>query len=246
LIDRRRLTELTEEVDQLHHESMRTIGDELGEAHLGEMAPGFRSNRRRFLTRMAAGGAVLTAGSMVAPIAGLVPAASAATSDLDLVRYMASIELALVEIYREASDTQKLRLHVADAAATFGGHHQDHADALNTLIGETGTVTDPNKKLQQQYKSQLQGAADEDAVLTILYGVEEAAASTYLASIGALTDSTDAGTLATILPVESQHATVLGSLLQKPATSYLIDFVTTDAALDIKDYPVPAAGDQQP
>jgi hypothetical protein len=175
-----------------------------------------------------------------------VPAASAATSDLDLVRYMTSIELALVEIYREASDTQKLRLHVSDAAATFGGHHQDHADALNTLIGETGTVSDPNKKLLQQYKSQIQGAGDEDAVLNILYGVEEAAASTYLVSIGALTDSTDAGTLATILPVESQHATVLGSLLDKPSTSYLIDFVTTDAALDIKDYPVPAAGDQQP
>ena len=91
----------------------------------------------------------------------------------------------------------------------------------------------------------IQGAADEDAVLNVLYGVEEAAASTYLATIGAITDATDAGTLATILPVESQHATVLGTFLQKDPSSYLIDFVTTDTALDIKDYPIPA-GDQQP
>ena len=43
--------------------------------------------------------------------------------------------------------------------------------------------------------------------------------------------------LATILPVESQHATVLATALGKPASEYLIDFLTTDAAVDPADYP---------
>jgi hypothetical protein len=244
-IDRRRLTELTEEVDQLHHESMRTIRDELGEAHLGESAAGFRSNRRRFLTRMAAGGAVLTAGSMIAPLAGLVPAASAADGDLDMIRFMASVELALVEVYRAAGETGKLGADVSDAISMFGSHHQEHADALNAVIGETGTVTEPNKRLRDQYRQMIQSAADQDAVLDVVYGLEEAVASTYLVTVGELTDSTDAAALATVLPVESQHATVLGTLLDNDPGSYLIDFMATDGALDVKDYPLPAGEEQQ-
>ena len=45
-------------------------------------------------------------------------------------------------------------------------------------------------------------------------------------------------TAASILPVESQHAVVLGSVLGKPATDYVPSFETTDAAVDPTKYPI--------
>jgi hypothetical protein len=119
----------------------------------------------------------------------------------------------------------------------FGGHHQDHADTLNGIIGEEEAVTEPNAALVAEFGPMIRAAADEAAILEIAYSLEEAAASTYLDAIGMLEDVRNAGALATILPVESQHATVIATALGKPVSEYLIDFLTTDAAVDPADYP---------
>ena len=125
-IDKRRLAELSDEVDQLHHESMRTLRD--------------GATRRSFLTKAATGGGLLTVGSMVAPISRFVPAATAqeapVSDDVELAMFMAGLELAAVEIYRAAAATGKLTNAGNQIATMFGGHHQDHADALNEIIGE--------------------------------------------------------------------------------------------------------------
>ena len=42
-IDKRQLHDLTEEVDQLHHESMRTFREQAEEVHFGETARSSRS-----------------------------------------------------------------------------------------------------------------------------------------------------------------------------------------------------------
>ena len=229
-IDKRRLTELSDEVDQLHHESMRTLRD--------------GATRRSFLTKAATGGGLLTVGSMVAPISRFVPAATAqeaepapVSDDVELAMFVAGLELAAVEVYRAAAATGKLTNAGNQIATMFGGHHQDHADALNEIIGEDAAVTEPNAALVDEFGPMIRAAADEAAILEIAYALEEAAASTYLNAIGELEDVRNAGALATILPVESQHATVIATALGKPASEYLIDFLTTDAAVDPADYP---------
>jgi rubrerythrin len=238
-IDKRRLSELSDEVDQLHHESMRTLREEYAEIHFGEVVPGHRATRRGFLTKAATGGALLTVGSLVAPLGSLVPAAFAqsASSDAELAAFAAGLELAAVEVYRAANASGKLRNSATDVATMFGGHHQQHADALNAILGEEEAVTEANKALVAQFAPAIRDAADEAAVLEIAYSVEEAAASTYLMAIGELEDASNAAALATILPVESQHATVLGAMLDKDPSDYLIEFLTTDAAVDPADYP---------
>jgi len=237
-IARRRIRELSEEVDQLHHESMRTAHQDLAEVHFGEVAGELRPARRRFLAQAAAGSA-LVIGSSVVPIGRLLPAAWAQDdpSDTDLATFAASLELAAVAAYNTAVGTGKLSGPGAAIGSMFAGHHQDHADALNAILGEEAVVEQANPAVLKEFGPKITGAADEDAILEVAYGIEEAATSTYLFSLGVIRDPRQAGALATILPVESQHATVLASMLDKDPGDYLIDFITDENALDPADYP---------
>ena len=70
----------------------------------------------------------------------------------------------------------------------------------------------------------------------MLYGVEEGAAATYLKALGVV-DWVVAGPAATILPIESQHAVVLGQLADLPETSWMPAFGTEQAAFDPAEYP---------
>jgi rubrerythrin len=181
---------------------------------------------------------VVAAGTMLAPVSAFMPAAWAATapSDADLAKFAASLELAAVGAYQAAVKTGKLSAASVAVGTLFASHHQDHADALNSILG-AAAVKAGNKTVLAAFGPKIASAANEAAILEIAYTVEEAAASTYLYALGSISDLTNAGALATILPVESQHATVLATVLKKPATDYLIDFLTLDNALDPAKYP---------
>ena len=238
-IDRRRLTELSEEVDDLHHQSMATVREGLAEVHFGEVADRLRPSRRRVLAGAAAGSAALAAGSGFLPVGGLLtPAGSAEADDLALARFAAGLELAAVAAYNVASGTGRLSGPTAAIASMFAGHHQDHADALNAIVGEEEAVGKPNAAVLKRFAPRITRASDEKQILGIGLAIEEAATSTYYFALGVIEDPQHAGALATILPVESQHATVLGTLLGREPDSYLIDFVTADHALDPDDFPV--------
>ena len=71
------------------------------------------------------------------------------------------------------------------AATTFAGHHTEHGAAFGAAAGSS-PPTKPNPKLLDIVSPQLQAAADENAVLEIAYGLENAAAATYLFALGAL------------------------------------------------------------
>lgn len=237
-IDNRQLTGLTDEVDQLHHESMRTIKEEFGEIHFGELAKSTRDGRRDFMKKAGIGGAAITVGSMVAPISNLMPAAWAQDTpdDAALATFAAGLELAAVAAYGVAVKTGKLSDAAAKTGGVFQGHHQDHADALNSILG-SAAVDKPNNTVVTTFGPMIEQAADEKAILTIAYQIEEAAAATYLFALGALQDPKNAGALATILPVESQHAVVLGTVVGKSPADFLIDFENQDAALDPAKFP---------
>jgi predicted RecA/RadA family phage recombinase len=85
--------------------------------------------------------------------------------------------------------------------------------------------------------------------------MENAAASTYLYSLGILTDKGALQLTASVLPVESQHAVVLGQVLGiAPFTAvagssdpyagsgYVPYFVTQDQKVDPAVYPVATKG----
>jgi hypothetical protein len=242
-----RIRRLVEQIDEQHREAMRTIADDLGELHFGERAAGVADSRRRFVRNLGLGSA-LVAGAVSVPSFALSSAASAQgtgggaevelpDADLAIVNFAVGLELAAEEAYSLAIDTRVFDSPVAEMARTFARHHNDHAVALATLAGnDAETMGPPNASLVAELAPSITGATTSDALLQVLYGVEEGAAATYAEAIGAF-ESTDAvGPAASILPVESQHATAIGSMIELPVEDWMPPFQTTAAAFDPRAY----------
>ncbi|MEJ7584331.1 MAG: ferritin-like domain-containing protein [Acidimicrobiales bacterium] len=228
-IDEGRPPRLSAEVDQLHHESMVAIA---------EPAP------RHLARRAAVGGALLTVASMATPVGrllatGLVPAAWAdlIPEDAELAGFTAGIELAVVSVYELALESGRLSLPSDAIVSLFADHHREHAGALNEALGEDHAVTAPEPVFLQRFAPRMSTAEDEEAMLELAYTMEEVIAATYLFAIGEVGQAKTAGAMATILPVESQHATVLATILDKDQQTYLVDFLTTDEASRPADFP---------
>ena len=226
-ITERSLRQMVREVDDLHREGMKTIVDDIAELR----------SRRRFLR-----GAALTIGGAVLPVGLLVGTAAAQTpDDTTLAKFAESIELAAVAAYTAAAQTGKVKTPAVLAAMTaFAGHHQQHALAFGAFAGDTATAK-PNPILLQTVGDLVKAAHDESEILKLAYSVENGAAATYLFAIGAFTSTQALTTTASILPVEAQHATVIGYVLGKDPTGdtdYLPPFQTPDQALQPAKYPL--------
>lgn len=206
-------------------------------------------SRRRFLARAGLGGLAVTIGSVLVPVEQLLRpayglAASSTSSDDTVAAFAESIELALSQSYVYALSTKKLTTSSFIAAfTTFANHHKDHAAAVASQTGNaTGGIV--NTKLLDVISGQFHAANTEAAVLQVSYDVENAITATYLSFLAELKGSSLVQLAASILPVESQHATDVGLLLNKDPSSvvdYLPSFVTQDAAMLPKLYPTPTA-----
>jgi rubrerythrin len=236
-ITTRQLRSMVADVDDAHHDSMRTLHHELEEVHLGETGRRLVAARRDFMKRAGAGAALLTIAGGYAPVTGVFARAAAAQEDLpfDVVAatYAAGVELAAVAAYEAAAGRGLLDDATLGLATIFLGHHQDHAGTFNGLLESVGqpTVTEADEPLLSQFGPMIQAAADAPALLDIALTLEQAAASTYVASLGMLTIPEAALAVAQIAPVESQHALVLATALDKPVEERLPAFETTGASL---------------
>jgi len=238
-ITTRELRQLAADVDDQHHDAMATIHDQLAEVHRGETGRLLASSRRHFLRNAGLGGLALSVGSSLLPMSRLMPAAWAegSISEGELAAFAQSVELAAVQAYEAAIDTGLLSGTVVDVAEVFRGHHQDHADALGGVASQDAT-DQANQALLDAIGPQLQDAADEDAVLTLAQDLENGAAATYFYALGILQDRDAALAAATILPVEGQHAVVLGQALGQALDEYVPTFQGSDGAWTPAEYPV--------
>ena len=225
-------------VDDDHRSGMANMADAIGELHHGEGRRLMGHSRRGFLQRLGLGGAAVTVGSVALPLLKMMPAGAQASGDAGIAAFAESVELAAVEAYKAAAASGKVTTPaVLQAATTFAGHHTEHAAAFGSAAGSART-SKPNPKLLSAVSGQLQTAADEKAVIMLAYGLENAAAATYLFALGALTSTEALQLTASILPVESQHAVVLGSVLGLPPTDIIPAFETADKAVKPADYPI--------
>jgi hypothetical protein len=239
-ISERELARLVRDVDNTHREGMTTMAADIAELHHGEWAA-VRPGRQRTLVRAAGlGGAAVALGSVLVPMGRLMGVAGAQSGDAGVAAFAESVELAAVAAYMAAAQSGKVTTKaVLDAATTFAGHHTEHGAAFGAAAGSTATGK-ANQKLLDAVAPQLQAAADENAVLEIAYSLENAAAATYLFALGALTSTAALQLTAAILPVEAQHAIVLGTVLGKPATdkTYLPSFQSEDEAVTPGKFPI--------
>lgn len=169
--------------------------------------------------------------------------------DLQVVRFAESVERAAVAAYQLAIDGRRLTdSAVLESARTFQRHHEEHAEALYCLAGDEPPAEGeeaeegadqrmaPNGTLVDAVAPQVQGATTQDAVVELLYGLEEGAAATYLFALGVLDERDVAGAAALILPVEGQHAVVWGQALGRPIQEWMPAFQTDAGALDPAEY----------
>ena len=216
-ISAKELRHLASDVDDQHHEAMRTFKEEAAELHLSAAR-----GRRTFLKRSglaAVGGTLLATGGGIATFTRLGGLAAAqGLSDTQIAGYAQSIELAAVAAYMAAAP--KLSGDVLDVATLFAGHHQDHADAFGAVAGEDARP-EANPKLVEAVTPTLEavGAADPGdeltgQILAFARDLENQAAYTYAAALTLLSDPAYAAATSTILPIEAQHATVLTLALE--------------------------------
>lgn len=238
-ITTRAFRQMAADVDDQHHEAMATIHEDLREVHLGETGRRLATGRRHFLRTAGLGGAALTIGSTMVPFSRLMPTAWAqdVLSDVDLAAFAESVELAAVAAYGAAIDTGLLDSAVVDVAELFAEHHEEHAAAFAGVAGDAGTG-EANQAVIDVFSPLIGEATDQAALLQIAQDLENGAAATYFFSLGVLQDLEAAAAVATILPIESQHAVVLGQALGQDLTEYVPTFQGQDGALSPTEYPV--------
>ena len=203
-----------------------------------------RPSRRRFLRDVGLSGAALTIGSAVLPIDKLLAAAGAqevVLTSADLAAFAETLELAGASLYG-AMRGRLARPQAVSAITAFQKHHQDHANAIGPAAGDK-RVSKPNQLLLPTLTDQLNRAQGENAVLKVAYDFENALAATYLNIIDEITDAAALKLAASIMPVEAQHAVVLGGLISRPAKELTapdssgLGFESEDRRLDPAQFP---------
>jgi rubrerythrin len=202
-----------EELDDAHHEGMRTMSTDIRELHAETRKAMGGTSRRQFLIRAGIASTAITIGSQVLPMSSLwSPAFGQALTDEDIAGYAASVEYAAVAAYKAGA--AKIKNPDALAAATmFLQQHKEHGDAFQANSGGKVAKDQANETLVTAIGGQIGQAADEKAVLTIAYTVENAAAATYQFALGVLKAAPYRALTASILPIEAGHAAVLGLVL---------------------------------
>jgi hypothetical protein len=245
-IDTERLRRAVADVDEQHHEAMRGLRADLDEvtdlAHAGDPSAG--SSRRQFLRRMGVGGAAVAVGATGISLAALLPASAQSTAtsevitdaDTPIIAFAQTAELALVLLYQKAIETKKLSAILTETSRTFSLHHNDHAGVLGTLL-DTEAPNKGNQALIDQYGPQITNATDQNAIVQVLFQLEQAAAATYESALGKLERTFSAGPVSTILPIEGQQAVVWGQVLDLPIDQWLPAFQNDADALDVSKYP---------
>ncbi len=225
---------MASDVDDMHHEAMRSFREEAAELHLGAAR-----SRRSFMKTgglAAAGGALLSVGGGVLRPAWLggLAAAQEPLTDTIIAGYAQSLELAAVAAYEALAP--KLSGEVLGVATMFAGHHGDHAEAFGAIAGDDARP-EANEKLVDAVSPALSALSEAregpeltDQILLMANNIENQAAFTYAAAMELLMDPKYAGATATILPIEAQHATVLAFARGKdPVDMFPTDaFETTD------------------
>lgn len=256
----RALRRMALHVDEQHRDAMKDLPERLHELHFGSTARALAPSRRRFLSHAAATGAVLTVGGIVLPVSSLVPGAmaqetettlSVSEEDAGLAVFAASVERAAAAAYEAAAARSLIKEPTLSIAVLFASHHEDHAGAFEGLIAQvTGatesTPSEPNQALLDAFAPQIEAAETAEDLLMIAFTLEQAAAATYQLAMGALESIEAAAIVATIEPVEAQHAVVLGQALDLPMEpddetspeNWMPAFQSDSDALDPEAYPV--------
>lgn len=238
-ISERELLTLAGDVDDLHREGMETMSEDVRALHRETRS--FR--RRSVISKAAIAGAALGLSGASVPFSRILPAGAQALTDGDIAAFAESVELVAVAAYQMAASSGKLQPAVKTVGELFATHHQAHAQAFAGASGGKAKGKANAKLLADPAVGAALNTAiskGQTDILNFAMAVENMAAATYLFALGALTSPAALSLTASILPVESQHATILGMALGKSGKDLFPTgaFETDAAKIDPAKYPL--------
>jgi hypothetical protein len=158
-------------------------------------------------------------------------------TDLVVYAFAQSLELAMSDVYRAAIAGGKLSEEQAVVAGEFQRHHREHAQSFAGLSGRAALGI-ANRALAAEFVPRVEAAADEAALLTLLYDLENKATASYTAVLGQVQGVNGAALVGSIQLIESRHALVLGQAAGMPIDEIVPPFETTSDAADPDSYPI--------
>jgi Ferritin-like domain len=229
-IDPRAMGALMEESQDIHHDAMSTTVETLDEMvesgvearHHDEIDPdesrSVAAKRARLLTGAAFGGGILAAAGIGSALQAVFasPAFAASATDVQILQTASSIEVLAVSTYKTALTLPFIggssANPVVKAFATMTmQQHQQHLQAFNAAITGLGgkAQTNPDPALQKVVATAVPTLTSPGPVVALALELEQGAAETYVADVGALADANAKKVTASIMGVEAQHASVL-------------------------------------
>jgi hypothetical protein len=138
-------------------------------------------------------------------------------SDITILRTASSLEFLAVATYEAAIKSGLVKTPaVAAAAKDFKAQHMDHAEAFVAATKKAGGTpfTKPNPVVDKAVIAPaLPKLKNETDVLHLAWTLENAAAQTYVSTVGAFDNVAYNSVAASISGVESRHMTVIGGVL---------------------------------
>jgi hypothetical protein len=161
------------------------------------------------------------------------------TSDLLLLSFASSVELAAVQLYGRALAKSAFSEKTALIGRTFQTHHNAHAQSFNGMAGPAVTGL-PNQTLLSTYQVLIDAANTESDLLAVVLRLEEALAATYTTGLALLIGINPSALISSVLPIEARHAVVLGQALGLDVNTYSPTFEPTTGALTPDQFPIVA------
>jgi len=156
------------------------------------------------------------------------PAFQAAPTDAELLLAASGIELAMVAVYDAAIAAGVLDQRGKTLVTTYQEHHRQHSASFDALSGRTGVA---NQAVITDFTAKVKAATSSAAMLQVAFDIEQALAATHLDSLGKAQGARPANQLGAVLPVESQHAVVIGESLHFDINQYTPSFESVTGAL---------------
>lgn len=213
----------------------------------GDGPPGH--SRRRFLARTGLAGAAAVTATALPGVLDAAPSAWAQNQPTGPSKFPSPDEKAAgaIQVLERtvAAAYQALLPLVTDPAvnlmlATFQSHHTDHVNAIGKLLnqGDTDTakvVAEPNRLAAFQAQISAAGT-NQTQLIQVALNAEVSMGATYLGALGKFQVASNAGSMATILPVEEQHAAALSQALGQPIDQILPDVTPLAGAVDLSGF----------
>ncbi len=130
-----------------------------------------------------------------------------AEMDLDILNYALTLEFLEAGFYQAVinSDVRPPSQEIAQLVETFGGHEQEHVDALTAAVEGMGGT--PAEEPQANFDTVLQGGAEE--ILATAARVENVGAAAYLNEAPQIQSEEVLAAALSIHTVEARHAAAL-------------------------------------